>query len=120
MAQQRKHPQNYVTLKNVAEYAGVSTKTVSRVVNDQGEISEATRERVQAAIKKLGYQPNMLARSLVNGQTKTLAAVVWGIVWAVPEVGGNRAPFQTKSVEAIAADCLYEHETQAGTGCGGD
>jgi LacI family transcriptional regulator len=72
------------TLKDVASLAGVSIKTVSRVVNDQDEVSDSTRKRVQAAIDKLGYRPNILARSLVNGETKTLAAVVWGIDYYGP------------------------------------
>lgn len=74
----------YVTLQDVAALAGVSIKTVSRVVNNQGEISEATRQRVQAAIDELGYRPNILARSLVNRRTDTLAVVAWGIEYFGP------------------------------------
>ncbi len=74
----------HVTLQDVAKRAGVSTKTVSRVVNNQGEISEATRRRVQAAIEQLGYRPNILARSLVNQRSNTLAAVAWGIDYFGP------------------------------------
>jgi LacI family transcriptional regulator len=74
----------HVTLRDVAEQAGVSIKTVSRVVNDQGEISDPTRRRVQAAIKRLGYRPNILARSLVNQRSDTLAVVAWGIDYYGP------------------------------------
>ncbi|HLO30076.1 MAG TPA: LacI family DNA-binding transcriptional regulator [Anaerolineales bacterium] len=74
----------YVTLQDVASLAGVSIKTVSRVVNNQGEISEATRQRVQAAIDELGYRPNVLARSLVNRRTDTLAVIAWGIEYFGP------------------------------------
>jgi LacI family transcriptional regulator len=74
----------HVTLQDVARLAGVSTKTVSRVVNNQGEISAATRERVQAAIEQLGYRPNILARSLVNRRSNTLAVVAWGIDYFGP------------------------------------
>lgn len=74
----------YVTLQDVAVLAGVSIKTVSRVVNNQGEISESTRQRVQAAIDELGYRPNVLARSLVNRRTDTLAVVAWGIEYFGP------------------------------------
>src|SRR5574339_635147 len=74
----------YVTLQDVAALAGVSIKTVSRVVNNQGEITEATRQRVQAAIDVLGYHPNVLARSLVNRRTDTLAVVAWGIEYFGP------------------------------------
>jgi LacI family transcriptional regulator len=74
----------YVTLQDVATLAGVSIKTVSRVVNGQGEISDSTRQRVQAAIDELGYRPNVLARSLVNRRTDTLAVVAWGIEYFGP------------------------------------
>jgi DNA-binding LacI/PurR family transcriptional regulator len=67
------------TLRDMAEFAGVSIKTVSRVVNHQNEISEATRQRVQAAIDQLGYRPNMLARSLIHQRSKTVGVIAWGI-----------------------------------------
>ena len=59
-------------MRDVAKEAGVSIKTVSRVVNDQGEIAVATRERVLAVIDQLGYRPNMLARGLVTQRTYTI------------------------------------------------
>jgi LacI family transcriptional regulator len=74
----------HATLQDVATLAGVSAKTVSRVVNNQGEIKETTRQRVQAAIDTLGYQPNFLARSLVHRRTNTLAVVAWGIDYFGP------------------------------------
>ncbi len=73
-----------VTLKDVAEHANVSIKTVSRVVNQQGEISEETRARVQEAIEQLGYYPNLLARSLVNQRSYTIAVVAAGIEYFGP------------------------------------
>jgi LacI family transcriptional regulator len=81
-----KKPNNHVhsTLRDVAELAGVSTKTASRVVNHQNEISEATRQRVQAAIDQLGYRPNILARSLIHQRSKTLAVIAWGIDYFGP------------------------------------
>jgi DNA-binding LacI/PurR family transcriptional regulator len=72
------------TLKDVAKLAGVSTKTVSRVVNNQGEIRAETRERVQLAIEQLGYRPNVLARSLIHQRTNTLGVVAWGIDYFGP------------------------------------
>jgi len=74
----------HVTLQDVARLACVSTKTVSRVVNNQGEISHSTRQRVQAAIAQLGYRPNIVARSLVNRRSNTLAVVAWGIDYFGP------------------------------------
>ena len=73
-----------ITLKDVAKLAGVSTKTVSRVVNNQGELRKETRERVQAAIEELGYRPNVLARSLIHQRTNTLGVVTWGIDYFGP------------------------------------
>jgi LacI family transcriptional regulator len=74
----------HTTLKDVAKVAGVSTKTVSRVVNNQGEISQETRERVQVAIEQLGYRPNIIARSLIHQFTNTLGVVAWGIDYFGP------------------------------------
>ena len=64
------------TIREVAERAGVSTMTVSRVINNSGYTSREARERVEAAIAELGYVPNALARSLRFKQTKTLALVL--------------------------------------------
>lgn len=74
----------HVTLKDVARHAGVSPKTVSRVVNHQGEISSETRTRVQSAIQALGYRPNILARSLVYQRTNAIAVVASGIEYFGP------------------------------------
>jgi LacI family repressor for deo operon, udp, cdd, tsx, nupC, and nupG len=65
-----------VTMKDVAARAGVSIKTVSRVVNNQGEVSDETRQRVQRAIEDLDYKPNIVARSLITGKTNTIALIV--------------------------------------------
>jgi LacI family transcriptional regulator len=67
------------TVLDVAKRAGVAPITVSRVINNSGYISQATRERVEAAVKELGYVPNTLARGLRSKQTKTLALVVTDI-----------------------------------------
>lgn len=74
----------YVTLQDVAQRAGVSAKTVSRVVNQQGEVSDLTRRRIQKAIKELRYRPNVLARALIHSRSNTLAAVAWGIDYFGP------------------------------------
>jgi LacI family transcriptional regulator len=130
------------TIKQVASSAGVSTQTVSRVINERPDVSPETRKRVQDVISKMGYQPSALARSLINqrsftlgvvtaglkhiGPSRTLSGItgaaeefgyslllkelssydtgtvapifqefisrhVDGIIWAVPEVGDNRA-----------------------------
>ncbi|MDU7360101.1 MAG: LacI family DNA-binding transcriptional regulator [Propionibacteriaceae bacterium] len=65
-----------VRLRDVAREAGVSIKTVSNVVNNQPVVRPATRERVEAAIEKLGYRPNATARQLRYGRSGFLALVV--------------------------------------------
>ena len=67
------------TVRDVAKLAGVSPITVSRVINHAGYISEETRQRVEEAIRQLGYVPNTLARSLRLRQTNTLALVLTDI-----------------------------------------
>jgi DNA-binding LacI/PurR family transcriptional regulator len=61
-----------VTIKDVAARAGVSRQTVSRVLNDEGVVAEATRARVLATISELGYRPSAVARSLVSQRTYNL------------------------------------------------
>ena len=67
------------TIHDVAKRAGVAPITVSRVINNSGYFSEATRERVEAAIAELGYIPNRLARGLRTKRTNTLALIMTDI-----------------------------------------
>lgn len=70
------------TIKDVSELAGVSLATVSRVVNNSGQVKAATREKVEAAMKSLGYRPNFIARSLASNKSNTVGYVV-------PELHGS-------------------------------
>jgi LacI family transcriptional regulator len=63
-------------MRDVAEHAGVSVTTVSHVINETRPVSDALRERVLAAVDELGYQPNVLARSLRRGETHTIGMIV--------------------------------------------
>ncbi len=67
------------TINDVARLAGVSSMTVSRVINNSGYISPQTRVRVEQAIAELGYVPNALARQLRSKRTKSLALVLTDI-----------------------------------------
>lgn len=69
-------PRGRATVYDVARHAGVSIKTVSRVVNDAAAVSEATRLRVQEAIAATAYVPNATARSLKFGVGETIGLVV--------------------------------------------
>jgi LacI family transcriptional regulator len=66
-------------LLDIAKRAGVAPITVSRVINNSTYVSQSTRERVEAAVKELGYVPNTIARGLRSKRTKTLALVVTDI-----------------------------------------
>lgn len=65
-----------VTMKDVAESAGVSTATVSHVINGTRFVQKETKQAVLSAMQSLGYQPNSIARSLRSGETKTIGLVV--------------------------------------------
>ena len=64
------------TLADVAQLAGVSLTTVSRVLNNRGYLSEKTKRRVADAIETLGYRPNSLARALHGMRTQTVGLIV--------------------------------------------
>lgn len=63
-------------MRDVAERAGVSVTSVSHVINETRPVSDDIRQRVTAAMKALGYQPNALARSLRRKQTHTIGMIV--------------------------------------------
>ncbi|MFD1954182.1 LacI family DNA-binding transcriptional regulator [Paenibacillus thailandensis] len=65
-----------VTIYDIAERAGCSAMTVSRVINNTGRISEKTRQRVKAIMAEMNYVPNIAARSLVLQETKLLSLVI--------------------------------------------
>ena len=65
-----------VTIKDVAEHAGVSVTTVSRVMNNRGAISAKTRKKVMKAIEELDYHPNELARSLLSKRSTLIGVIV--------------------------------------------
>ncbi|MDG6106753.1 LacI family DNA-binding transcriptional regulator [Dactylosporangium aurantiacum] len=61
-----------VTLTDVARLAGVSVATASKALNARDEVAPATRRRVQQAADELSFQPNVLARGLISGNTRTI------------------------------------------------
>jgi LacI family transcriptional regulator, repressor for deo operon, udp, cdd, tsx, nupC, and nupG len=63
-------------LRDVAELAGVSIRTVSNVVNGYAPVAESTRRRVEDAVEKLGYRPNVLGRGLKRGRSGLIALIV--------------------------------------------
>ena len=65
-----------VTLREVAQEAGVSLKTASNVINHSGRMADATREKVQDVIDRLGYRVNVSARNLNRGKTGFITLAV--------------------------------------------
>ena len=84
-----------VTIHDVAEDAGVSAMTVSRVINDSPRVSTETRRRVQASVAKLGYVPNRLARSLIQRRTGAFGVIV-------PDVANPFFTLIVRGVERVA------------------
>ena len=65
-----------VTMRNVAKHAGVSTATVSHVINETRFVSEETREKVLKSIEALGYSPNEVARIFKTGRKNLIGCIV--------------------------------------------
>ena len=88
---------NRVSIKDIAQQAGVSHSTVSRALQGTGRMSEETRARIIELAEEMGYTPDALAQSLVRGSTRTVGVVVTtiadpfvaGIVAGIEEVAGR-------------------------------
>ena len=97
MARSRRTNATAVRLRDIAQMAGVSVNTVSRALNDKPDVSADTRERVRAIAERVGYSPNLLAKSLVSGLTQTIGLVVTdctdpyyaGLIRAVEDVASR-------------------------------
>ena len=63
-------------IRQIAKLAGVSARTVSRVINDDEKVAERTREHVQKIIAQTGYQPNRLAQSVATGRADTIGVII--------------------------------------------
>ena len=114
------------TIKEVARAAGVSTQTVSRVINNRPDVSPETRGRIQQVIEELDYQPSALARSLIQQRSYTLGIVTAGLKFTGPSrtLNGiaNKAEelgyallleemlqFDTDNIKPLLQDLLARH-----------
>jgi len=84
------------TIKDVAREAGVSTATISRVINNSGYVSEEVRKHVLLTIERLNYYPNAIARSLKQEKTRSIGIVV-------PDLTN---PYFMKVAKAIQDQCM--------------
>src|ERR1700756_1294231 len=94
----RKKPGNAASIYDVARESGVSVFTVSAVVNKKTHVGKRLRERVEAAIRKLSYRPNLIARSLAKQRTHTIGMIV-------PDIANPFFPM----VERGAEDAAQKH-----------
>ncbi len=69
-------PRRPLTLRDVSEASGVSEMTVSRVMRSRGDVSDATRDRVLAAARRLGYVPNRIAGALASQRVNLVAVII--------------------------------------------
>src|ERR1700746_3235344 len=91
----RKKTGNAASIYDVARESGVSVFTVSAVVNKKAHVGKRLRERVEAAIQKLNYRPNLIARSLAKQRTHTIGMIV-------PDIANPFFPMVVRGAEDAA------------------
>ncbi len=89
-------PEPIVTLEMVAKEAGVSSSTVSRILNGTARVRESKTRAVQTAIAKLQFLPNPVAQSLARGKSKSIGVVTQAIA----------SPFYAEALAAVEASLL--------------
>jgi len=88
------------SIYDVARVARVSAYTVSAVINRAGQVSSALQKRVEAAVRKLNYRPNLLARSLARRQTFTIGIIV-------PDIANPFFPLVVRGAEDVLQKAGY-------------
>lgn len=111
MTDRRKRP---LTLRDVSEASGVSEMTVSRVLRGKGDVSEATRLKVQDAAKRLGYVPNKIAGSLASSRVNLVGVIIPSLGNMVfPEVlSGISETLAGTSLQPVVGVTDYLPETE--------
>ena len=104
------------TIRDVAKAAGVSQSTVSRALSTPELVNRATRVRVEAAARELGYQPNRAARGLITGRTGNLGLVVPDLAnpFFASVVKGAQAAARIADYSVFIADTDEEAGVEAG------
>jgi DNA-binding LacI/PurR family transcriptional regulator len=90
-----------ITLKEVAEAVGVSTMTVSRVINNRPNVDIKTRQKILEAAGKMGYTPNNVAKSLVSSRTYNIGVVI-------PEISHSFFPEVVRGIEEATNNKNYQ------------
>lgn len=89
------------TIKEVAQLAGCSVATVSRVINNNGYVKEKTKEKIEKAIRQLNYQPNEAARTLFKQKSKIIGLLL-------PDISNPFFTLIARGVEDIAVKYGYQ------------
>lgn len=89
-----------MNLEEVARLSGFSRSTVSRVINNDPNVSRATREKVMSVVKQVNFQPNVVARSLAAGRTRILGLVIPRDVSAL-----FTDPYFPAQIQGVASAC---------------
>ncbi len=102
-----------MSLEQVAKRANVSTATVSRVLNDVGQVKKSTRARVLKAAEELKYHPNLHARTLAGGKSKTIGMVVSNMEnpFFVDIYKGAEQDARAKGYEVVLANTDYDSDS---------
>jgi LacI family gluconate utilization system Gnt-I transcriptional repressor len=102
-----------ITLADVAREGGVSEITVSRVIRNKGAISDVTRERVEAAIRKVGYVPNRLAGSLASSGSDLVGVIVPTLRSIFPDIlRGITEAIAAKGYRAVVGTTEFKREEE--------
>ena len=94
-----------VTINDVAKHAGISVRTVSRVLNDHPNVSDFTRARVLEAMKELDFGPNALARGLARQESYTIGVLI-------PDVANPYFAEVVRGIEDVSAQARYQFREQ--------
>jgi len=105
-----RRPRRPLTLRDVSDASGVSEMTVSRVLRNRGDVSQATRERVRDAAKQLGYVPNKIAGALASQRVNLVAVIIPSLSNLVfPEVlSGISQVFEDGPLQPVVGVTHYQ------------
>jgi len=104
----------HVTIREIAELAGVSIATVSRAINGRDDVSTETRELVQRVVRERGYTANRSARSLSGGRTGLIGATVPMVHYPYFSqlVGGAAEALYEQDMRLVLCPTMHEHERE--------
>jgi len=105
---------SYVTLRDIAKKAGVSTTTVSRALNNKDDIDPSTKERIIRLAEQMGYAPNAIARGLRVKKTKTIGTIIADISdpFFAPIVKGIESVARQEGYNIILSDTDENYEIE--------